>query len=200
MIRSRLFGLLVFFAVGTANAADGQPAYREITMGNANAAVTVIEYISLTCPHCARFALEDLPLIKKAYIDTGKIRFIYRDFPWDPAAMMAAMLVHCAPGEGGQILLEAILKNQDTWMKADQSMEPLLSYTRSAGMSESDVRACLKNDNLLNAIKQQQQTAAHLYKIDLTPTFLIGAEKVEGADYDDVVDTIDKALAKTKKK
>ena len=154
--------------------------YREIIIGDVNAPVTIVEYASLTCNHCAAFHSSVLPQLKKNYIDTGKVRLVFRDYPLDGLAMAGAMLARCAPGQRGQRLLDVMFKNQMTWMRSTKPIEPLTSYARLSGMTEADVEACLKNEEIITAIRQRQQTAQAQYQIAATPTFFIGTERVEG--------------------
>jgi len=154
--------------------------YREMIIGDVNAPVTIVEYASLTCNHCAAFHEYVLPELKKNYIDTGKVRLVFRDFPLDGLAMAGAMLARCAPGQRGQRLLDVMFKNQMTWMRSTKPIEPLTSYARLAGMTEADVEACLENEEIITAIRQRQQTAQAQYKINATPTFFIETERIEG--------------------
>jgi protein-disulfide isomerase len=175
------------------------PVYREYELGKASAKVTVIEYASLTCPHCAHFAQDNFPTLKKDYIDTGKIKYIYRDYPLDGLAAAAALIARCAPGDRGFTLIELLFKNQLTWVQAPSPIEPLRMYAKQTGMSDADVDACLKNQGILDSIRSVQSTADSLYKVAATPTFLIGDDRVDGADYDKLKALIDKNLGtKTK--
>ncbi len=183
----------------TAQSTPGAPVYREFVLGKPTATVTVIEYASLTCPHCAHFAEEDFPKLKKDYIDTGKIKYIYRDYPLDGLAAAAALIARCAPGDRGFTMVELLYKNQLTWIQAQSPIEPLRMYAKQSGMSDADVDACLKNQGILDTIRDVQSTATNLYKIEATPTFLVGDERVSGGDYPKVKELIDKALTtKTK--
>lgn len=163
----------------TAAPADG-PVYREIIYGDPMAPVTIVEYASLTCSHCATFHNTVFPEIKKAYIDTGKVRLVFRDFPLDGLAMAGAMLARCAPGDRGQALLGVMFRQQGTWVTSQQPIEPLMSYAKLAGMSEDDVNACLENQNIMTAIREAQDLATNQYQIQATPTFFIEDVKVEG--------------------
>jgi len=126
----------------TAFAADA--VYKEFVQGNLKAKVTVIEYASLTCPHCAHFMQEEYPKLKKEYIDTGKIKFIYRDFPLDNLAMGAAVLSRCVPGDRGHVMVEMMFKNQLEWIRAEKPLEVLRGYAQLAGLDSAGVDACLK--------------------------------------------------------
>lgn len=164
---------------GSAAPVDG-PVYREIIYGDPMAPVTIVEYASLTCNHCATFHNTVFPEIKKAYIDTGKVRLVFRDFPLDGLAMAGAMLARCAPGDRGQALLNVMFRQQGAWVMSQQPIEPLTSYAKLAGMSEEDVNACLENQNIMTSIREAQDLATNQYQINATPTFFIEDVKVEG--------------------
>jgi len=181
-------------AGGNTAAADG-PVYREIIYGDPMAPVTIVEYASLTCSHCAAFHTTVFPEIKKNYIDTGKVRLVFRDFPLDGLAMAGAMLARCAPGDRGQAMLNVMFRQQGTWVTSQSPIEPLTSYAKLAGMSEEDVNACLENQNIMTAIREAQELATNQYKINATPTFFIEDEKVEGGrPYDFMAEIIEKKL------
>lgn len=171
------------------------PTYREMIYGDPMAPVTIVEYASLTCSHCAAFHNGVLPELKKNYIDTGKVRLVFRDFPLDGLAMAGAMLARCAPDKRGQAMLNVMFRQQATWVTAKQPIEPLTSYAKLAGMTGDDVTACLANENIMTAIRQGQETASNLYKIESTPTFFIGDVKVEGnRGYEFMAEIIDDKL------
>lgn len=192
---------LVFAVTGVAGAADA-PApvtYHELIEGNPKAKVTIVEFASLTCPHCARFAQTVLPQVKKNYVDTGKVRFVFKDFPLDQLAMTGAMLARCAPPGKGMKLIDIMFKNQLEWARAEQPIAPLRAYAQLAGMNSAQVDACLQNGALLQSIKDEQNKASTLYQVEATPTFYIGDEKVAGEKtYEDFAAIIDKQLAKAK--
>ncbi|MBL8643058.1 MAG: DsbA family protein [Rhodospirillaceae bacterium] len=181
--------------------AAATPQYREFVMGDPKATVTVIEYASLTCSHCAHFHQTAYPELKKNYIDTGKIRFVFRDFPLDTWATAGALLARCAPGDRGTKLIDLIFKNQDTWIRSEKPMEPLRGYAQLAGMSTADVDACFNNNDILKNIRDVQNTAQNLYKVQSTPTFFIEDEKVEGdRGYEYMAKIIDQKLKDKAKK
>lgn len=180
--------LAITLSIGAAHAQDAAqaaaptsgPQYKEFSVGDPKAPVTIIEYASLTCGHCSNFHKTAYQDLKKNYIDTGKVRFVFRDFPLDGLAMAGALLARCAPGDRGSKLIDMMFKNQDTWVRAEKPIEPLKGYAQMAGMSSDDVDACLKNESILKTIRDVQNTATNLYKVQSTPTFFIEDEKVEG--------------------
>jgi protein-disulfide isomerase len=179
--------------------AAGGPVYREFIQGDPKAKVTVIEYASLTCGHCKAFQDTTYPELKKNYIDTGKIRFVYRDFPLDGLAAGGALLARCAPGDKGKVMIDLMFKNQAEWVRSPQPLEPLRGYAQLAGMSSADVDACLKNEAIMNKIREVQEVASSQYKVDATPTLFVNEQKFAGAaEYSALSKAIDAELAKAK--
>jgi len=186
-------GLVSGMIPGASFAAE--PTYREFVHGDPKAKVTVIEYASLTCPHCAHFAENDFPKIKKEYIDTGKVKFVFRDFPLDGLATAGALMARCAPGDRGKVLVEVLFKNQGEWLRNDrQPIEGLRNFAKLSGMSDADIDACLKNQKILGEITDVKDKAERLYKVQSTPTFFVGETMIPGVDYDALKKAIDKAL------
>ncbi len=195
-----LAGASLLWALGAptvafaADAAKAPAVYKEFVQGNVNAKVIVIEYASLTCPHCAQFQTVDFPRLKQEYIDTGKIKFVYRDFPLDGLATGAALLARCAPSDRGKTMIDLMFKNQNEWMRSEKPLDPLRGYAQLAGMSSEDVDACLKNQVILKEIQDVQEKAVTLYKVQSTPSFFVGEELVQGNDYETLKKAIDKQL------
>lgn len=153
----------------------------ERILGKADAPVTIIEFASLTCPHCKDFEINTLPKLKAAYIDTGKVKLIYRDFPLDGRALLAAMVARCAPKDRYFAFLGALFRGQDTWARAQDPLQALGQVARVGGMSQADFDACIKNEALFEAIKKDAAEAQSQYKIESTPTFIINGKKMDGA-------------------
>lgn len=151
----------------------------ERAMGSDHAPVTIIEYASLTCPHCAHFAEDAFPQLKKQYIDTGKVRFIFREFPFDPTAAAAFMLARCAPKSEYFSVIELLFRTQKEWAVA-KPMTPLLAVARQAGFTEESFKSCLANQKLLGNIEQVRDRAARKFKVDATPTFFINGRRFVG--------------------
>jgi protein-disulfide isomerase len=176
---------------------DAQMADR--VMGSDTAPVTIIEYSSLTCPHCAEFNEKTLPQIKAAYIDTGKVRYISRDFPLDKVALSAAEMARCAPPERYFPLTDLLFKSQANWMRESDSEAAMSSLGRLAGLSESALKACFADQQLQEAIVAERAAGDDKYKIEATPTFIFneGAAEISGAEpYEKFQATIDGLLAK----
>jgi len=181
--------------VGAASAGEAQrPVYREFVTGDPKAKVTVIEYASLTCPHCAHFATQEYPLLKKEYIDTGKIKFVYRDFPLDGLGTGAALLARCAPNDRGKVMIELMFQHQNAWVSAERPLDVLRGYAQLAGMDNAAVDDCLKNEAILKEIQDVREKASTLYKVQATPSFFVGEELVEGNSYEALKKAIDRQL------
>ncbi len=189
--------LVVFLAGLPASAADGAAAgaMGERFLGRADAPVTIEEFSSLTCPHCATFHAETLPKIKKDYIDTGKVRLVFTDFPLDPLALAAALVARCMPEKRYFGFLEALFSTQGGWSRSPRPLEDLRRLARMGGMNDQQVDACLADQSLLQAIQTKRTEAHRIHDIRSTPTFVIAGEKVSGAmSYEHFRAVIDKAL------
>lgn len=152
----------------------------EISMGQADAPVTIVEYSSLTCPHCGAFHRENLPQLKKQYIDTGKVRILFRPFPFDPYATAGAMLAQCVAPATRVGFLDILFKRQQQWIQNEDPMQVLQGLARQAGLSEADFVVCLKDQAMLDGIRYMQKAAAEELGVRSTPTFFINGEKLQG--------------------
>ena len=174
-----------------------EEALSEMSMGPDNAPVTMIEYSSLGCPHCAAFHRDTLPKIKKEYIDTGKVRLVYRDFPLGTPALAASMIARCAGRDKFFGFIEIIYRSQDQWSRSRQPLAELARVARFGGMSETDVEECLKLQELLIGIRRIAAAAQKTYKVNSTPTFIIGKETISGTiPYENFKKVFDRALSK----
>ena len=147
--------------------------------GAANAPVTLIEYASMTCPHCAHFHETTYPEMKKKYIDTGKIRFIFREFPLDTLAMAGSMLARCAGKEKFFPLIETLFAQQKEWV-TQKPMQPLLAIARQAGFTQQGFEECLANQQVQNGIEEVRQRAVQRLNVQSTPTFFINGKLFRG--------------------
>lgn len=171
----------------------------ERSLGSDQAKVTIIEYSSLTCPHCAEFHKDTLPQIKAQYIDAGLVRYVQRDFPLDGRALAAAMIARCAPPERYFGLIDVLFRDQTSWTRSADPIADLKVRAQLAGMSAADVDACLSNQDLLKAIQERALEAQNTQDIKSTPIFFIGKEKVSGAQpFSAFQAAIDKVLAAAK--
>jgi len=154
----------------------------DMALGPADAAVTITEYASMTCPHCAAFNADVFPKIKAKYIDTGKIRYIFREFPLDIKAAAGAMLSRCiAKNDSARYfaVTDLLFKTQNDWVTKNTT-ESLVRVGRQAGLSQDQVETCLNDRALLDKIAADQKYASEVLKVDSTPTFFINGEKIKG--------------------
>lgn len=155
-------------------------ALPEKVLGDADAPVTIVEYASMTCGHCANFHNDTLPAIKEKYIDTGKARLIFREFPFDPRAEAGFMLARCADDKYFA-MVDVLFKQQRSWATVDNAREALLQIARLAGFSQESFEACLTNQQLLDDVRAVRTRGANDFGIDATPTFFINGNKYSGA-------------------
>jgi protein-disulfide isomerase len=206
-------GLTDFNFIGPAQADDPSNAelmkpgpLGDMVIGDEKAPVTIIEYASMTCPHCADFHEHTYPELKKRYIDTGKVRFIFREFPLDQLAAAGFMLARCGtqdPTKAGMVadtkpdsskyfaMVDTLFAQQRDWV-VQKPLQPLLSIAKQAGFSEQSFNECLKNQTLLNGIEETRTRAAEKFNVQSTPTFFINGKIVRGAM---TMDEVDKQLA-----
>jgi protein-disulfide isomerase len=181
---------------------DMDNALAERSMGDVDAPVTVIEYASMTCPHCARFHNDILPVVKQRLIDTGKLRLIFRDYPLDTHALKAAMMARCLDRARYFQLVEVIFKQQTSWIKGTDPLVGLKQLGALAGMEPAYVDTCVANPQLQQFVLAGMQEGQQKYKIKATPTFIFnnGAEQFEGdknpEDFDEVVERLIKKRGK----
>jgi protein-disulfide isomerase len=154
----------------------------DMALGPANAPVTITEYASMTCPHCAAFNETVFPKIKSEYIDTGKVRYVFREFPLDIKAAAGSMLARCiAKDDAGKYfaVIDMLFKSQEDWA-GPKTTQALKLIGKQAGLSGQTVEACLKDQALLDKIAADQKYANEILKVNSTPTFFINGEKVTG--------------------
>ncbi len=177
------FALLVLAAVpaGASEPVPAPEAYPERVLGKADAPITMVEYSSLTCPHCAQFHTTVLPQIKKDFIDTGKVKLIYRDFPLDRLALGAAVVARCVPEGSFFPMLDMLYKGQEQWARSSNPLEAIQGYGRLAGLTPDAMDACFKNQPLVDAIQQVRENANKAHNITSTPSFVINGTLHSGA-------------------
>lgn len=154
----------------------------DMALGSANAPVTIVEYSSLTCPHCAAFAENVFPMLQSKYIDSGKVRFVSREFPLEIKAAGASMLARCAANGDAQKYFDAVamlFKQQEALV--EHTTDTLKAVGSNFAMSEEAVEACEKDNALLDKLKADQDFAYDKLKVDATPTFFINGERVKGS-------------------
>jgi protein-disulfide isomerase len=150
-------------------------------LGNPDAPITILEYASLTCPHCAHFANDILPEIKKEWIDTGKAKLVLRDFPLDEPALRAAMIARCAPPDRYYAFAETFFAAQEKWVRTTDYREALARLAKLGGMGKEEFDTCLKNTELENKIVAERLRATQELEVNSTPTFFVNGSKLAGA-------------------
>ena len=185
ILRLLISFLLIFF--GTSFALSNESSVLNLTendfiIGNDNAPITIIEYASMSCSHCANFHNNTLPDLKKEYIDTGKVKFVFRDFPYNYPALLGSMVMRCIPSEVRYDYMNALYKLQDNWVVKENAIthRELYKIMQSGGMNKENFDACLNNVDLENQILEEVIAAQSEFNIRSTPSFLINGDLLEG--------------------
>ncbi len=194
-----LLGALSLAAPAAAqDAAIDTSLVQEMSLGNPEARVTVIEYASFTCPHCRRFHETVMPKLKRDYIDTGKIRFVYREVYFDRFGLWAGMVARC----GGPMryfgIVDMIYENQSEWTAGGDPakiVQNLRKFGKLAGITDEQLDACLSDGDKARALVTVYQQNAEADAIDATPTFVINGKKYSNMPYEDFVRILDEKLA-----
>ncbi len=171
----------------------------DMGLGPANATVTITEYASMTCPHCANFNETVFPKIKSEYIDSGKIRYVFREFPLDIKAAAGSMLARCIAKDDAPkyfAVIDLLFKQQSEWV-VKNTTETLTRIGKQAGLTQQAVEDCLKDQALLDKIAADQKFANEVLKVNSTPTFFINGEMVKGETSFEEFDKKIKALLKS---
>jgi len=145
-------------------------------LGSPDAPVTIIEYASMTCPHCAHFHTETLPKVKTEFVETGKVRLVFRDFPLDKVALSAARLAHCVQGDAYFNLLDVLFRSQKDWAQASDPELALRQIGRTAGLEEAVMDQCMNDQAELDKIVARFKEANEKFQVSSTPTFIINGE------------------------
>ncbi len=175
-----IFGLIltrpVLSTESTSLSADS-----DMVLGQKDAPVTIIEYASLSCQHCAKFHEETLPQFKKKYIDTGKVKLIFREFPLEKTAFWASIMARCA-GEGRYFaLIETFFKKQHSWSRAEDPYQALMKISQMGGLSSASIKQCAEDKALGDSIFQTRLEGEQRYNVRSTPSFVIDGETYPGA-------------------
>jgi protein-disulfide isomerase len=175
--------------IDQADLAKAGPA-GDIILGSEKAPVTVIEYASMTCPHCAHFSTTTLPELQKRYIDTGKVRFIFREFPFDALAAAGFMLARCAGKDKFMPVVETLFAKQPEWM-VQKPVPPLMGIAKQFGFTQESFDKCLANQQVLDGIQDVRDRAAEKLGVNSTPTFFVNGKKLVG---DQSIDALAKEI------
>ena len=151
----------------------------DVVLGSDKAPVTVIEYASMTCPHCAHFSTTTFPELQKRYIDTDKVRFIFREFPLDALAAAGFMLARCAGNDKFLPIIETLFAKQPEWM-VQEPIAPLKSIAKQFGYTEQSFEQCLANQKVLESIQAVRDYAVEKLGVNSTPTFFVNGDRLEG--------------------
>ena len=187
--------MILLSPVARAEIASTSDALAEKVMGKPDAPVTLTEFASLTCPHCANFHQNYLPDIEKELIATGKVKLVFVDFPLDGLALAGAMLARCAGPERYFGFLKVLFRSQESWARAPEPRKALLQVARLGGLSEADFEACLANKEILAGVQKAAAEARDNHDISSTPSFLIDGKKFEARQFGDIADALRKAVA-----
>jgi len=147
--------------------------------GNPNAPVTIIEYVSLTCPHCRNYHAKVFPQVKRQYVDTGKVRYIIREFPIGRTAGTAAIVTRCAPKGKHLSLTEAYLSRQREWVSQEVREDAIYAVAKSSGMSRAEFDKCLTNQGIIDGLAEVKQRGRK-YGVIGTPSLFINGQKLQG--------------------
>ena len=208
MIRKVLIGLSLLMLIAapqaaTAQAVDIKEALGERSVGSKDAPVTILAFESLSCPHCAAFHSGAFPQIKKEYIDTGKVRIVFKDFPLNAPAFWASVMVRCMKPEQFLAMTEILFEKQMTWLSAKSEKEffdGLAQMGALGGLTREEFDKCRDNKPFVEGVLALRNEAAKQYNIQSTPTFIIGDTRIEGAKaFEEFKKVIDPLLAKAGK-
>lgn len=165
-------------------------------LGKADAPITIFEFFSLTCPHCADFSEHTFPKLKAEWIDTGRAKLVYRDYPLDRNALKAAMVARCGPPERYPAFVETLFQQQQAWGPQADPVPALRRIAKLGGISDEQVDKCLADEGLSKAIVAGEYQAQKDYGVESTPTFFVNGKKLVGAmSYDDLAAELGKASA-----
>ena len=160
-------------------------------LGKADAPITIIEYASLTCPHCADFSKEIMPELKQRYVETGKAKIVYRDFPLDQMALRASMLARCAPAEKYFAFIDVLFQQQGNWATAKDPMAALEQLGKLGGVPSDKFKACMGDQGLADSILTERLRGANEFKVEGTPTLFVNGKKIDTprtfADFDKIL-------------
>ena len=205
MMKSALIALLLVLslpAMAEDKAAtpkiDVAAATADRVLGNPDAPITIYEYASMTCSHCAAFNKFAMPTVKKDLIDTGKAKLVFRDFPLDNYAVKAAAMARCAPADKFYPLISMIFAEQERWARSSAPDEAVQKIGALAGMDLDYIKACMADEDLKKAMMASMQDAQKTYDVNSTPTFIFKKGEERMMEYPEFTEAIKKAEAASK--
>ena len=168
------------FTDAIARIVDTIEALKEKKIGTEEANIEIIEFASLTCGHCAKFHNEVFPKIKKEFIDTGKVSFIYQDFPLDKFALKASVIARCSGEKKFFSFLKVLYSKQKDWTRTEDPFRSLLKIAKLGGLKNEEIKVCVGNKSIEDGILKQRLNASKKFDIKATPTLYINGEKYDG--------------------
>src|SRR5262249_8262586 len=171
-------------------------ALPDLALGSNDAPVTIVEYASMTCSHCAVFYGSTFPELKKKYIDTGKVKFILREFPLDPLGAAGFMIARCAGDDKRNAIVDLLFAQQKNWAFTEKPVDALADLLKQTGMSRKSFDACLKDQSLYDKIAKVHDRAAEKFGVAATPTFFINGKKQKGEMSPEALDNLLAPLVK----
>jgi protein-disulfide isomerase len=165
-------------------------ALPDIVQGKADAPITIVEYASMTCSHCAAFHATTYPTLVSKYVDTGKVRFILREFPLDPLATAGFMLARCSGPQKRNAVVDLLFDQQKNWAFTDKPLAALSDLLKQTGMTQASFETCINDQSLYDKVDQERDYAAQKFGIDATPTFFINGRKISGEITPDALDKL----------
>jgi protein-disulfide isomerase len=190
-----VLGLWVLISLPLVLGESSAAEVEERSIGDPNAPVTIIEYSSLSCPHCATFHTDVLPGLKERYIDTGKVRLVFRDFPLNESAVDAAVIAHCAGPDRYAGFLDVLFQTQESWSTTGDHRTALKQLGKLGGLTDEQMNTCLADETMVNKILQTRLDGQNQHKVQSTPTFVIGDQTYPGSrDVDAFAEIIEPLL------
>jgi protein-disulfide isomerase len=173
-----------------------EQALPDLAQGKADAPVTLVEYASMTCSHCAAFHETTYPTLVSKYVDTGKVRFILREFPLDPLATAAFMLARCSGPQKRNAVVDLLFDHQKDWAFTDKPLEALSNLLKQTGMTQASFETCINDQALYEKVTEERDHAAEKFGVNATPTFFINGTRVSGVLTPDALDQLLNPLLK----
>ena len=165
--------------INKSNLSVSEASLQELSIGDDNAPITIIEYASMTCSHCADFHTETYPDLKEDYIEKGQVKFIFREFPLDKLSMATSMLARCVDNSISLAFIDILFQNRNKWY-SDNAITELKNLSKQAGLSSEDFDQCLNNQGLLDQLIMQKENAVKEFQINSTPSFIINGKVISG--------------------
>ena len=176
-----IFAVVLIMGIDAPASAAPAPADMEMALGRDDAPVTIIEYASLSCTHCAKFHEQTLPTLQEKYIDAGKVRLVFREFPLEQTAFWASIMARCAGTKRYFAFVNMFFKKQQNWYSAKDPFQALVKIARLGGLSASAIKACSEDKALGDGILQTRLDGEQQHEVTSTPTFLIDGKTYRGA-------------------